>query len=306
MSTAPSVLPLHERVPIAGLGQWSTNLSIGVEQPFVIPSGVTGARIPRWTPEFIATKYPDVQVPVLLNLPKDRVPYAVRTPSDSFEMRFEDLVAKLNDGNSYNMSQVTLELFPELLTQLDLSFIKSRRILATNIWMGARTRSGLHFDSADNAFVQIYGRKRLLLIDPASSGQLYPYADVPSKSQVDPESPDLKRFPMFSQCKVMEHTLEPGDLVYIPKGWWHHLSADEISISANCWFGEPFSTSDFAKRVNVASPRVCLQLIWDFFWYGVLGRPYRQRVFSPPSLGVGLYRDLRAYCRQRFSWVNRR
>ena len=300
MSTTLPALPVHEKVPVVGLEQWSTDASCGVERPFVIPSSVMGARIPRWTPASIAAKYPDVRVPVILNLPKDRVPYAVRTPAGPSEMRFADLVAKLDDGNSYNMSQVTLELFPELFTELDLGFIKPRKILATNIWMGSHTRSGLHFDSADNAFVQIYGRKRLLLVDPAFSDQLYQYPDVPSKSQVDPESPDLKRFALFAQCKVMEHLLEPGDLVYIPKGWWHHLSADQISISANCWSGEPFSTSDFAKRAKLTSPAVCMRLVWDFVWYGVLGRPYRPRVFSPPSLGVGLYRDFRSYCRNRF------
>jgi Cupin-like domain len=300
MSATSRSYPSHEKIPLVALDPGSTDPLTQFDRPFVVPGSVTSSHIPRWTPESIAAKYPDVEVSVVFNLPQQLVPYALRDGSTTSTMRIADLVSKLDDGNSYNMTQVNLDMFPDLMAQFHLTFIKSRKILATNLWMGTHTRSGLHFDGADNAFVQIYGTKRLLLIDPTYSDRLYTYPDVPAKSQINPEALDVKRFPLFKQCTVLEHTLEPGDLAFIPKGWWHHLTADQVSISANCWFGEPFTTAEFAKRVKLTDPRICLRLISDFTWYGILGRPYQQRLFSPPSLGVGLYQELKAFCSQRF------
>ena len=48
---------------------------------------------------------------------------------------------------------------------------------------------------------------------------------------VDPEAPDLDAFPAFRDVLVQDVVLGPGDALFIPVGWWHHVRALSASIS---------------------------------------------------------------------------
>jgi len=50
-------------------------------------------------------------------------------------------------------------------------------------------------------------------------------------SLVDPEKPDLERFPGFARATVREVVLSPGEMLFIPVGWWHHVRALSLSIN---------------------------------------------------------------------------
>ena len=46
-------------------------------------------------------------------------------------------------------------------------------------------------------------------------------------------------FPAFWQKVVpeaMSVTLEPGDVLFFPPGWWHAMRANDISLSVSMWF----------------------------------------------------------------------
>lgn len=111
----------------------------------------------------------------------------------------------------------------------------------TNAWLGTRdTVTPLHFDSYHNIFVQVGGSKRVKLIDPDFCDKLYvsKQGGLESQgnvSQVDVEDPDLKRFPLFRDVKVLECVVHPGDILFIPKGWWHHVRSLTTSFSVNFW-----------------------------------------------------------------------
>jgi len=49
----------------------------------------------------------------------------------------------------------------------------------------------------------------------------------------DPES--LKKFPKFKDAKAVEAILEPGDVLYLPPMWFHHVTALEMSVSVSIW-----------------------------------------------------------------------
>jgi lysine-specific demethylase 8 len=59
-------------------------------------------------------------------------------------------------------------------------------------------------------------------------------------SQIDVFSDQLENeSPMFWEKVVPEAmyaTLEPGDLLYIPPGWWHAFRSEEVSFSVSMWF----------------------------------------------------------------------
>eukprot|EP00039_Didymoeca_costata_P005960 m.86178 g.86178 ORF g.86178 m.86178 type:complete len:179 (-) comp13047_c0_seq2:29-565(-) len=56
------------------------------------------------------------------------------------------------------------------------------------------------------------------------------------QSQVDFNNPDLERFSEFRNAKGVEATLEPGDVLYIPRTWFHHIISLDHTVSVNFWF----------------------------------------------------------------------
>ncbi|WP_379920671.1 cupin-like domain-containing protein [Erythrobacter sp. R86502] len=121
--------------------------------------------------------------------------------------------------------------------------------VAPRIWIGNRIRVGVHYDAKENVACCVAGRRRFTLYPPEQITGLYPGpfeltpAGIPV-SMVDPMAPDLNRYPRFAEAaKHAEFaTLEPGDAIYIPYGWWHGVeSLDPISILVNYWWtpGQP-------------------------------------------------------------------
>ncbi len=58
-------------------------------------------------------------------------------------------------------------------------------------------------------------------------------------SQVDVFAPDDSKCPLFAEHVVptaMCATLEPGDVLYFPPGWWHAMRSEETSFSVSMWF----------------------------------------------------------------------
>lgn len=117
------------------------------------------------------------------------------------------------------------------------------------IWIGNRIRVGVHYDAKENVACCVAGRRRFTLYPPEQITGLYPGpfeltpAGIPV-SMVDPMAPDLERFPRFAEATryATVGTLEAGDSIYIPYGWWHGVeSLDPVSILVNYWWtpGQP-------------------------------------------------------------------
>lgn len=104
------------------------------------------------------------------------------------------------------------------------------------LWLAPRgTMSSLHHDgNSDNFNWQIHGRKLFLLIPPSRRECLYAYGSA--ESPINPFLPDLGRFPRFADAAPVEATLEPGDVLLIPKYWWHCVYAVDASVNLNTWF----------------------------------------------------------------------
>jgi hypothetical protein len=98
------------------------------------------------------------------------------------------------------------------------------------LWLGpAGTVTPLHHDVMNILLVQIVGRKRAILVDPARTHCVY--NDLSVYSQVDAADPDYTRHPAFRHARPVSVLLEPGDALFIPVGWWHHVEALDRSIS---------------------------------------------------------------------------
>ena len=109
----------------------------------------------------------------------------------------------------------------------------------------------LHYDTLDGILMQMHGVKKVLLFPPSQTYNLYPFSIFVHLlhglelrawfSTVYPENPDFEAFPKLKQA--LEHKqeviLEPGEMLYIPMGWWHEVTAlgDEMVCSVNQFWG---------------------------------------------------------------------
>ena len=105
-------------------------------------------------------------------------------------------------------------------------------------WLGpAGTVTPLHCDYDDNLFAQIWGSKRIILAPPHHDEFLYPREAnaILFGSPFDPEAPDYERFPLARQATLIECLVEPGDMLYVPAGWYHQVRSLAFSLSSNRW-----------------------------------------------------------------------
>ncbi|MYM31571.1 cupin-like domain-containing protein [Duganella sp. CY15W] len=111
-------------------------------------------------------------------------------------------------------------------------------------WIGpAGTVTPLHCDYDDNIFAQIWGTKRIFLSPPHHDEFIYPREANPILfgSPFDPEAPDYTQFPLARQATMIEVIVHPGDMLYVPAGWYHQVRALTFSLSSNRWArGVPF------------------------------------------------------------------
>ncbi|CAE7219592.1 hif1an, partial [Symbiodinium sp. CCMP2456] len=104
-----------------------------------------------------------------------------------------------------------------------------------------------HYDLQPNLHVQLTGRKRFILFPPEDWRHLYPFPvhhDLDRRSMVDLDAPDCDRFPGWQNAKGYMVELEPGEALYIPPYWWHHVqSLTPETTSMAMWFFEHYPLS---------------------------------------------------------------
>lgn len=114
----------------------------------------------------------------------------------------------------------------------------------TSIWLGNRSRIAAHYDFPNNIACSVVGRRRVTLFPPQQASNLYvgPLEFTPSGqpiSLVDSSQPDFTRFPKYQAALDASFSveLEPGDAVFIPSMWWHHIEAlESFNVLVNYWW----------------------------------------------------------------------
>src|SRR3546814_6573093 len=66
---------------------------------------------------------------------------------------------------------------------------------------------------------------------------------------VDPDHPDHARYPRYAEAErhKLVADLAPGDAIYMPPMWWHHVRSDgALNVLVNYWFGQRQDRFPFA------------------------------------------------------------
>ncbi|MBV8500350.1 MAG: cupin-like domain-containing protein [Paucibacter sp.] len=152
-------------------------------------------------------------------------------------------LATAADGPTLYVGSTTVEaVLPGFLdvNRLDLG----EREALVSLWLGNRSRIAAHYDLPDNLAIVAAGRRRFTLFPPEQIGNLYmgPLDPTPAGqpvSLVDFLAPDFERFPRFARAleAAEQAELEPGDAVFIPSMWFHHVEGLEpINLLINAWW----------------------------------------------------------------------
>jgi len=243
-----------------------------------------------WTPAYFAEKFGGMEIEPSVGLPDTEVPYQYRDGDYRRSMTVAQFVDLMKGGNRCYVDQVSITRYPGVDGEYHFDTLGPNDLKDVVLWMGSNTRSGLHYDYVDNFFAQVHGSKVVILAAPEEARNLHVFSDCHTKSQVAPQHPDLARFPRFARATLLQATLEPGDVLYLPKGWWHYFASSESSISLACWHGVPLTPAhDVKVMISIRSSGAWARLVRDFVWYGMLNRPYKRRLYSPPPTGRMLW-----------------
>jgi hypothetical protein len=120
-------------------------------------------------------------------------------------------------------------------------------------WLGNRVTVAAHHDPSENVATVVAGRRRFTLFAPDQVANLYPGPFDPTPagptiSMVDFDAPDFDLYPRFGDALDAALTAElgPGDAIYIPYLWWHHVrSTEPLNLLINYWWSPPASTSGY-------------------------------------------------------------
>lgn len=151
---------------------------------------------------------------------------------------FVDLITSSAGNDSYLVANNHFFRHPDVAGLLDdvgrvPGYLNEhQRPSHTYLWFGAAgTFTPLHHDTMNVLFCQIHGRKRVLLINPDETPWLY--NEVAVYSEVRIEKPELARYPLFRHVAPVEVLMNPGEVLFIPVGWWHCVQSLDTSISVS-------------------------------------------------------------------------
>jgi hypothetical protein len=136
------------------------------------------------------------------------------------------------------------EQLPGFSRDNSLTLVDSK--VEAKIWLGNRVTVQTHFDLSYNIACVVAGHRRFTLFPPEQLENMYigPLEFTlagPPISMVRLESPDLARYPRFAAALEASQyaELEPGDALFIPYMWWHHIvSHDPFNVLVNYWWDD--------------------------------------------------------------------
>lgn len=235
-------------------------------QPLVIRQGINDwPALSLWSPEYFARIYSNKKIKIAIFNKKSHY----REPHME-EIAMKDAVSRIcTNTNSeikyYILQQSIPDNYEEIMQdfQLPTWIEKKREDYFINLWFGeAGNKTPLHFDSSHNFLAQVYGRKKVMLFPPEQSEFLSPMPLEEGKNfhlsqLIDLENPDYDQFPKFKYATPISFVLSPGEVLFIPSGWWHYVTSIDIAISINFFW---------ATKIDECNPEHLLRNIANYLY----------------------------------------
>lgn len=193
----------------------------------------------KWSIGHLKQAYGDIRVPVFSeNYSKPGKGYM----SPDKELSFRDYLEMLEAGPcSYRLFLFNIfRHAPAMCDDFSLPTIMDGfyREFPFMFFGGEGSKVALHYDiDLSHVFLnQFHGRKRVVLFPPEESVHLYHHPFTVA-SYVDLNNPDYDTYPALQLVKGYEVTLQPGETLFMPSGFWHYIEYTDggysMSLRAN-------------------------------------------------------------------------
>ncbi|GAA2105182.1 hypothetical protein GCM10009759_42050 [Kitasatospora saccharophila] len=159
----------------------------------------------------------------MLPLHRYALPVTTRRSVTWHRVQPAELHARLAEGASLVVDSIE-KMHPPIGTAAEAL----ERFLGTLVQVNAyaswteREGFGTHWDDHDVVVVQMYGAKRWKLYGPTRTAPTFRDVETPEEPEGDP---------------VADIVLTAGDVLYLPRGWWHAVTADQGTASLHLTFG---------------------------------------------------------------------
>ena len=195
----------------------------------------------------------------MLHLPRSKARFSYNQECTGFNYETRsapvaDILAEIRENQAgsahpylYIQSLVLDENFPGLREHNNLKFdhaVFNNSPVLAKIWIGSESIASAHYDVPNNMACCVVGHRRFTLFPPEQIHNLYPGPlDATPGGQVvtmvDLKNPDFEQFPRARQAleAAVVADLEPGDALFYPSMWWHHVEATApFNVMVNFWW----------------------------------------------------------------------
>jgi hypothetical protein len=133
---------------------------------------------------------------------------------------------------------------PDMMAGLNMPLLNTD--VQPRLWLGNTICTQTHLDRPENIACHVAGKKVFTLFPPDQLPNLYmgPLDMTPGGALISLASldePDFNAHPRFAQALevAQQAHLEPGDALYIPSYWWHHVqTTGPLNMLVNYWWND--------------------------------------------------------------------
>lgn len=189
----------------------------------------------KWNLEYIQERAGDQIVPLYNNRATKGKQYSAEPAT---EMPLYDYIELLKKGPTdlriffYNI----LDNMPDLVKDftypdLGMKFFKRLPVMFFGS-TGSKVLPHYDMDLSDLLHFHFHGHKNVLLFPPEQTKYIYriPYS-VHNLEKIDLDKPDFGKYPGLKYLDGLEATMEHGDALYMPSGYWHYIKYLDGSFS---------------------------------------------------------------------------
>jgi Cupin-like domain len=194
----------------------------------------------QWSFDWFKQKHGDV--PVFVNTGRYDQNMTLKNSSIS---EYVDSLFDPNASYGYLSNIKLLDIIPSLTHDVHFpEYTWMKPFIMRNFWMSRKGQiTQLHCDYGHNIIGQVVGSKRFELYTPKVSNQLYPvnqgWAGCFSRLDYQDCPPEIRA----ERGKILpdyDVTIRPGEMLYLPFGWWHRVfTEEEAAIMVNLWWWTP-------------------------------------------------------------------
>ncbi len=207
----------------------------------------------NWSFDYLETLLGDAPVGVQWNREAD-ADYEAQCADHKAVMPARQVIDRIRAGASNdfyvtaNNNDVNWETLAPLWRDVGIipGLLEKQLLRDGYVWMGPKgTITPWHHDLSNNLLMQFVGRKRVRLIAAHDTFRMrntrHCFTDW-TADDLPPGPGDGIRPP------VLETIIGPGEAVFIPVGWWHHVEALDATIGMS--FLNFAAPNDFVSRYN--------------------------------------------------------